>query len=88
MDRNEWSIHFNLTKDLDMFTGDGGDKGQVAKAPDGEWIELFHPVNIKVTPDTLNDPDFFQPGYFTLRAPCQHEPAQLQARAQRPLLSR
>ncbi len=65
MDRNEWSIHFNLTKDLDVFTGDGGDPGQVAKARDGEWIELFHPVNIKVTPDTLNEPDFFQPGYFT-----------------------
>jgi oligogalacturonide lyase len=64
MDRNEWSIHFNLTKDLDVFTGDGGDPGQVAKAPDGEWIELFTPVNIKVTADTLNDPDFFQPGYF------------------------
>lgn len=65
MDRNDWSIHFNLTKDLDVFTGDGGDRGQVAKAPDGEWIELFHPINIKVTADTLNGPDFFQPGYFT-----------------------
>lgn len=64
MERNEWSIHFNLTKDLDLFTGDGGDPGQVAKAKDGEWIELFRPVNIKVTSDTLNDPDFFQPGYF------------------------
>jgi len=65
MERNEWSIHFNLTKDLDVFTGDGGDPGQVAKAPDGEWIELFHPHTIKLTSDTLNDPDFFQPGYFT-----------------------
>ena len=65
MERNEWSIHFNLTKDLDVFTGDGGDPGQVAKAPDGEWIELFHPHDIKITSDTLNDPDFFQPGYFT-----------------------
>ncbi len=44
MQRNEWSIHFNLTKDLDLFTGDGGDPGQVAKAPDGEWIELFYPT--------------------------------------------
>ena len=24
MERNDWSIHFNLTKDLDIFTGDGG----------------------------------------------------------------
>jgi oligogalacturonide lyase len=63
MDRNEWSIHFNLTKDLDMFTGDGGDVGQVAKATDGEWIELFHPQMINTT-GALNDPDFFQPGIF------------------------
>lgn len=64
MDRNDWSIHFNLTKDLDLFCGDGGDPGQVAKAPDGEWIELFHP-HVMNTDGALNDPDFFQPGYFT-----------------------
>jgi oligogalacturonide lyase len=46
-----------------MFTGDGGDPGQVAKAPDGEWIELFHPHMINTT-GALNDPDFFQPGFF------------------------
>jgi oligogalacturonide lyase len=61
MERNDWSIHFNLTSDLDMFTGDGGDPGQVAKAPDGEWIELFHPQTIR-TDGALNEPDFFQPG--------------------------
>ena len=63
MERNEWSIHFNLTKDLDVFTGDGGDPGKVAKAPDGEWIELFHPQMIK-TDGALNDINFFQPGVF------------------------
>jgi oligogalacturonide lyase len=63
MQRNEWSIHFNLTKDLDMFTGDGGDPGQVAKAPDGEWIELFHPQAI-TGQGALNEPDFWQPGVF------------------------
>lgn len=64
MERNDWSIHFNLTKDLDLFCGDGGDPGQVAKAPDGEWIELFHPHKVP-TDGALNSPDFFQPGYFT-----------------------
>jgi oligogalacturonide lyase len=63
MQRNEWSIHFNLTQDLDLFTGDGGDKGQVAKAPDGEWIELFHPKMIAGV-GALNDPTFWQPGVF------------------------
>lgn len=63
MQRNEWSIHFNLTKDLDVFTGDGGDPGQVAKAPDGEWIELFHP-HMLPGPGAINEPTFWQPGVF------------------------
>jgi oligogalacturonide lyase len=62
LQRNEWSIHFNLTKDLDLFTGDGGDPGQVAKAPDGEWIQLFRTKMIGGTEGALNEPDFFQPG--------------------------
>ena len=32
LQRDEWSIHFNLTKDLSLFCGDGGDPGQVARA--------------------------------------------------------
>jgi len=64
MQRDEWSIHFNLTKDLDLFTGDGGDPGQVARAKDGEWIELFHPVKFPVAKGALNSPDFWQPGVF------------------------
>src|SRR5580692_607580 len=64
MQRNEWSIHFNLTKDLDLFCGDGGDSGQVAQAPDGEWIELFHPQMIGNTDGALNEPTFWQPGVF------------------------
>lgn len=64
MQRNDWSIHFNLTKDLDMFTGDGGDSGQVARAPDGEWIELFHPEMVGGAEGALNDPNFWQPGVF------------------------
>jgi oligogalacturonide lyase len=62
MQRNEWSIHFNLTQGETLFTGDGGDPGQVAHAPNGEWIELFHPEMLKVT--GINEPDFWQPGVF------------------------
>jgi oligogalacturonide lyase len=43
LERNEWSIHFNSNKDNTLFCGDGGDPGQVAKAPDGRWIYLFRP---------------------------------------------
>ncbi len=63
MQRNEWSIHFNLTQGETLFTGDGGDPGQVAKAPDGEWIELFHPQMITGA-GAINEPDFWQPGVF------------------------
>jgi oligogalacturonide lyase len=62
MQRDDWSIHFNLTKDLDLFTGDGGDPGQVAHAQNGEWIELFHPIIRPAGPQQLNGPDFWQPG--------------------------
>jgi len=41
LERNEWSIHFNVTRDGKLFSGDGGDEGQVAHAPDGKWIYLF-----------------------------------------------
>jgi oligogalacturonide lyase len=64
MQRNEWSIHFNLTQGETLFTGDGGDPGQVAKAPDGEWIELFHPQMIAAGPGAINTPGFWQPGVF------------------------
>ena len=59
MDRNEWSIHFNVSKDATLFAGDGGDPGQVAKAPDGEWIYLFHPEIIKNI--GLTNKDFVNP---------------------------
>ncbi len=62
MQRNEWSIHFNVTRDGSLFCGDGGDPGQVAKAPDGEFIELFHPQMFKG--EGINLPGFIQPGVF------------------------
>lgn len=62
MDRNEWSIHFNVNKDATLFSGDGGDPGQVAHAPNGEWIYLFRPERIKNT--GLADPSFIRPGVF------------------------
>jgi oligogalacturonide lyase len=51
LERNEWSIHFNVSRDGTLFCGDGGDKGQVAKAPDGQWIYLFRPELMRVDPE-------------------------------------
>lgn len=43
MQRDEWSIHFNVSHDGTLFAGDGGDSGQVAHAQNGRWLYLFHP---------------------------------------------
>lgn len=53
LERNEWSIHFNSTKDNNLFCGDGGDPGQVAKAPDGQWIYLFTPTGNRFVSEKL-----------------------------------
>jgi oligogalacturonide lyase len=53
LQRNEWSIHFNSTKDNSLFCGDGGDIGQVAKAPDAMWIYKFTPTGNKFVSEKL-----------------------------------
>ncbi|QYM77740.1 oligogalacturonate lyase family protein [Horticoccus luteus] len=46
LDRNEWSVHFNVSPDGTLFAGDGGDREMVAHAPDGKWLYLFRPHGI------------------------------------------
>jgi len=41
VDRDAWSVHYNVSRDDSMFMGDGGDPTQVAFAKDGMWINLF-----------------------------------------------
>ena len=55
LQRDEWSIHFNSTKNNKLFCGDGGDPGQVAKAKDGMWIYLFTPAGDKFVAERLVD---------------------------------
>jgi oligogalacturonide lyase len=57
LERNEWSVHFNVSPDGTMSAGDGGGPNSVAaRSPDGErlsppgngqWIYLFRPVMVK-----------------------------------------
>ncbi|MEO7599271.1 MAG: oligogalacturonate lyase family protein [Opitutus sp.] len=66
LDRNEWSVHFNVSPDGSMFAGDGGDNEMVAHAPDGKWIYLFRPKGV---PDVAgikapNSENLIQPGRF------------------------
>jgi oligogalacturonide lyase len=63
LERNEWSIHFNVTRDGKLFCGDGGDEGQVAHAPDGKWIYLFRP-ELTINREGLDDKTFVKPGVF------------------------
>lgn len=62
LDRNEWSIHFNVSRDGKLFCGDGGDPSQVAHAPDGRWIYLFRPNLIEN--HGIADKNFVRGGTF------------------------
>jgi oligogalacturonide lyase len=53
LQRNEWSIHYNSTKDDKLFCGDGGDPGQVARATDGRWIYLLRPQGDQFSAEKL-----------------------------------
>jgi oligogalacturonide lyase len=46
LQRNEWSVHYNVSPDGRLFAGDGGDSEMVAHAPDGKWIYLFNPERV------------------------------------------
>ncbi len=66
LERNEWSVHFNVSADGQLFAGDGGDSEMVARAPDGKWIYLFRPQPV---PDvagikTANAENLITPGFF------------------------
>lgn len=43
LERDQWSVHYNLSRDQKLFAGDGGAPNMVAKAQDGKWIWLFTP---------------------------------------------
>jgi oligogalacturonide lyase len=41
LQRDWWSVHYNVSRDNKLFMGDGGDETQVAFSKDGMWINLF-----------------------------------------------
>ena len=59
LERDEWSVHYNISPDGKLFAGDGGGPGSVAnRGPSGEtldppqngqWIYLFRPELVKMT---------------------------------------
>lgn len=53
LQRNEWSVHYTSSGNNQVFAGDGGHPGSVAKAPDGQWIYLFKPDGNKFKSEKL-----------------------------------
>ena len=63
MDRDEWSVHFQISRDGKLYAGDGGDEEMVAKAKDGKWIYLFRPEIIEdLGVSASNAADLVRPG--------------------------
>jgi oligogalacturonide lyase len=63
LERNEWSVHFQISRDGKLFAGDGGDSEMVAHAPDGKYIYLFNPEIIEdLGASAPNAKDLIRPG--------------------------
>ncbi|MGA9657498.1 MAG: oligogalacturonate lyase family protein [Asticcacaulis sp.] len=63
MQRDEWSVHFQISRDGKLFAGDGGDKEMVAFAENGKWIYLFQPEIIEdLGVSAPNAADLVRPG--------------------------
>jgi oligogalacturonide lyase len=43
IERDQWSVHFNVSRDGKLFSGDGGAPNMVAHATNGKWLWLFTP---------------------------------------------
>jgi oligogalacturonide lyase len=43
IERDQWSVHFNISRDSKLFAGDGGAPNMVAHATNGKWLWLFTP---------------------------------------------
>jgi oligogalacturonide lyase len=64
LERNEWSVHFNVSPDGTLFCGDGGDNKMVASAPDGKWLYLFRPELLPNQSGSIDTSKLIQPGVF------------------------
>jgi oligogalacturonide lyase len=65
LQRDEWSVHFNVSPDGKLFSGDGGDEHMVAHADNGKWIYLFHPELLADRSDgNIDTSKLVRPGVF------------------------
>ena len=53
LERDEWSVHYTISPDQQVFAGDGGYAGSVAKSANGHWIYLFRPDGNRLIAEKL-----------------------------------
>ena len=53
--RDQWSVHYNVSPDGKVFAGDGGGPNSVAAPGNGQWIYLFTPENGELKAEKLVD---------------------------------
>ena len=51
--KHEWSVHFNVSPDGKIFSGDGGGPNSVAKGDNGQFMYLFTPKDGKFISEKL-----------------------------------
>ena len=51
--KREWSVHYNVSPDGKIYSGDGGGPNSVARGDNGQWIYLFRPKNGKLESERL-----------------------------------
>jgi oligogalacturonide lyase len=65
VERDQWSVHFNVSPDGTLFSGDGGSEDKnVAHAKDGKWLYLFHPHLVEDLQTPPSQKDMIQIGTF------------------------
>jgi oligogalacturonide lyase len=55
VEREHWSVHFNVAPDGKLFAGDGGGPRSVAAPGNGQWIYLFTPEDGSLKAERLVD---------------------------------
>src|SRR5215471_9057842 len=66
VEREQWSVHFNVSPDGKLFAGDGGGPNSVAAPGNGQWIYLFRPqlVPDRTDGELPNAKDLIRTGVF------------------------
>jgi len=51
--KHEWSVHYNVSPDGKLYSGDGGGPNSVARGDNGQWMYLFRPEGEKFVAEKL-----------------------------------